>query len=401
MPRSQVELGEVFRRSGPAYRTAHAGQLSRSQRRGMGAIERGRTAALGGQVEQCESCQYQRIAYNSCRNRHGAKCQALASARWLAARQTELLPVPYFHLVFTLPAEIAAIAYQNKAVGSALLFRAVRETLQTLAADPKHRGAELGFLAVLQTWGQPLLYHPHLHCIVPGGGLAPDGQRWIAGRPGFLLPVRVLSRFFRGRFLALLQEAFDQRRLQFFSALASLEDASHFPAYLTPLRAAEWVVYVKPPFGGSQHVLDYLGRYTPRVAIANHRLVAIEEGTVSFHWRDYRHHHKRKVMTLSADEFLRRFLLHVLPAGFHRIRYYGFLGNRCRVTKLAQCRRLWAQSTPTPMHAARKGDYRVHYAQLTGRSLRVCPVCTQGHLVRIALLATMSLGQSLLGLDTS
>jgi putative transposase/transposase-like zinc-binding protein len=401
MPRSQVELGEIFRHYGPAYRTAHAGRLSRNQRRVMHAIERCRTAALGGHVEQCEACHHQRIAYNSCRNRHCAKCQALASARWLAARQAEVLPVPYFHVVFTLPAEIAAIAYQNKAVVYALLFRAVRETLQTIAADPKHLGAELGFLAVLHTWGQTLLYHPHLHCIVPGGGLAPEGQRWIACRPGFLFPVRVLSHFFRGRFLALLQEAFDQRRLQFFSSLAPLVDASCFAAYLAPARAAAWVVYAKPPFGGPQQVLDYLGRYTHRVAIANHRLVASAEGTVSFHWRDYRHHNKRKVMTLSADEFLRRFLLHVLPAGFHRIRHYGFLGNRCRVAKLAQCRRLCVQASPPSMPVPPKRASRVHSPQLTGRPFPVCPVCTQGSMVRIALLAAMPLGLSFLWSDTS
>jgi Putative transposase/Transposase zinc-binding domain len=401
MPRSPVELGEIFRRYGPAYRTTHAGRLSRNQRRVMHAIERCRTAALGGHVEQCEACHHQRIAYNSCRNRHCAKCQALASARWLAARQAEVLPVPYFHVVFTLPAEIAAIAYQNKAVVYALLFRAVRETMQTLAADPKHLGAELGFLAVLHTWGQTLLYHPHLHCIVPGGGLAPDGQRWIACRPGFFLPVRVLSHFFRGRFLALLQEAFAQRRLQFFSSLAPLVDASRFAAYLAPLRTADWVVYAKPPFGGPQQVLDYLGRYTHRVAIANHRLVAINNGTVSFHWRDYRHHHKRKVMTLSADEFLRRFLLHVLPAGFHRIRHYGFLGNRCRVAKLAQCRRLCVQASPTSMPVPPKRAYRVHSPQLTGRPFPVCPVCTRGSMVRIALLAAMPLSPPFLRSDTS
>jgi hypothetical protein len=367
----------------------------------MHAIERCRTAALGGHVEQCEACHHQRIAYNSCRNRHCAKCQALASARWLAARQAELLPVPYFHVVFTLPAEITAIAYQNKAVVYALLFRAVRETLQTIAADPKHLGAELGFLAVLHTWGQTLLYHPHLHCIVPGGGLAPDGQRWIACRPGFLFPVRVLSRYFRGRFLALLQEAFDRHRLQFFSSLAPLVDASRFATYLAPVRASDWVVYAKPPFGGPQQVLDYLGRYTHRVAIANHRLVAIDDGTVSFHWRDYRHHNKRKVMTLLADEFLRRFLLHVLPAGFHRIRHYGFLGNRCRVAKLAQCRRLCVQARPTSMPVPLKRAYRVHSPQLTERPFPVCPVCTQGPMVRIALLAAMPLGLSFLWSDTS
>jgi len=313
MPRPRAELGEVFRRYGPAYRSTHAHQFSRSQRRVMSAVERCRTAALGGHVEQCDRCHHQRIAYNSCRNRHCPKCQSLASAQWRAARRADLLPVEYFHVVFTLPEEVAAIAYQNKAVVYALLFRAVAQTLRTIAADPRHLGAQIGFITLLHTWGQTLLYHPHVHGIVPGGGLTPDGQRWVACRAGFFLPVRVLSRCFRTRFLALLQEAFAQRRLQFFSTLAPLADADRFAAYLAPLRTAEWVVYAKPPFGGPQQVLDYLSRYTHRVAIANHRLVALDNGAVSFRWRDYQHHHKGKLMTLTADEFMRRFLLHVLP----------------------------------------------------------------------------------------
>lgn len=386
MLRPQVELGAVVRRYGPAYRSAHHHHLSPSQRRVMSAIERCRTAALGGHVEQCERCSHQHIAYNSCRNRHCPKCQSLASAHWREARRADLLPVPYFHVVFTLPAALAALTSQNKVVVYSLLFRVVAETLRTIAADPKHLGAEIGFIAVLHTWGQTLLYHPHVHCIVPGGGLTPDGQHWVACRAGFFLPVRILSRFFRARFLALLQEAFAQRRLQFFSTLAPLADAERFDAYLTPLRRTEWVVYAKPPFGGPHQVLDYLGRYTHRVAIANHRLVSLEHHTVSFRWRDYRHQNKQKLLTLSADEFLRRFLLHVLPQGFQRIRHYGFLGNRCRVTKLAQCRRLCALPSLSPRVSPPQPDSRASSPHLTGRTWRSCPVCQQGHMHRIAVL---------------
>jgi hypothetical protein len=294
--------------------------------------------------------------------------------------------VEYYHVVFTVPDEIAALAYQNQAVVYGLLFRAAAETLRTIAADPKHLGAEIGFLAVLHTWGQTLLYHPHLHCVVPGGGLSLDGLRWVACRPGFFLPVRVLSRLFRRLLLEYLQAAFDRHQLHFFSALQSLTEPQGFAAYLAPLRTRDWVVYAKRPFGGPQQVLDYLGRYTHRVAIANHRLVRMAEGQVSFRWRDYRHHNRRKLMTLPADEFIRRFLLHVLPDGFQRIRHYGWLGNRHRVTKLARCRQLLAEaSTPAPLPTMRQ-DYRTHYEQLTGRSLEVCPVCQQGRMVRVELL---------------
>jgi hypothetical protein len=401
MPVPRAELGEVFRRYGPAYRSTHAHQLSRSQRRVMNAVERCRTAALGGHVEQCDRCHHQRIAYNSCRNRHCPKCQSLASTHWREARRADLLPVPYFHVVFTLPEAVAAIAYQNKAVVYALLFRAVAETLRTIAADPRHLGAQIGWIAVLHTWGQTLLYHPHVHCIVPGGGLSPDGQRWVACRAGFFLPVRVLSRYFRSRFLALLQEAFAQRRLQFFSTLAPLADANRFAASLAPLRTAEWVVYAKPPFGGPQQVLDYLGRYTHRVAIANHRLVAIDNGAVSFRWRDYQHHNKGKLMTLTADEFMRRFLLHVLPEGFQRIRHYGFLGNRGRVTKLAQCRRPCAPSSSLSSASPLPSDYRGASTHLTTRSLLVCPVCQQGSMLRIEVLAPAPSCQVPVPRDTS
>ena len=387
MPRVSVDLGEVFRRYGPAYRAAHAHQLSRSQRRVMSAIERCRTAALGGHVEACDHCSHRRIAYNSCRNRHCPKCQSLASAHWRDARRADVLPVQYFHVVFTLPEEIAAIAYQNKAVVYSLLFRATAETLRTIAADPKRLGAEIGFIAVLHTWGQTLQYHPHVHCLVPGGGLSLDGQRWISCRRGFFLPVRVLSRFFRTCFLTLLQEAFDQRRLQFFSTLTPLAHADQFAAYLASVRTTEWVVYAKPPFGGPEQVLDYLGRYTHRVAIANHRLVTIDNGQISFHWRDYHHHQQRKRMTLSADEFLRRVLLHVVPQGVHRVRHYGFLSNRWRVAKVAQCRRLCGSVSAMAVAPPLSKDYRLVYAHLTGHSLVRCPVCQQGVMHWIEVLA--------------
>ena len=333
---SGLELAGIFRQLGPSYRSA----LSRGQRRVMGAIERCRTAALGGHVEQCDACGHQRIAFNSCRNRHCPKCQALTRAQWLDDRRSELLPVEYFHVVFTLPQEIAAIAYQNKARVYDMPFRATAETLRTIAADPKHLGAEIGFIAILHTWGQNLLHHPHVHCMVPGGGLSSDVQRWIACRPGSFLPVRVLSRLFRRLFrrlfLAMLQQAFAAGSLKFHNALAELEDPGTFARYLTPTARAEWVVYAKPPFGGPERVLEYLGRYTHRVAIANSRLVEFADGQVAFRWKDYRHASRQKVMRLEAGEFVRRFLLHVLPSGFQRIRHSGWLANRSRAAKLCQ-----------------------------------------------------------------
>jgi hypothetical protein len=315
MVRSGPEVADVFRRYGSAYRAQHDAQLSTAQRRVMTAIELCRTAALGGHVEQCDQCGHQRISYCSCRNRHCPKCQSLARAQWLDDRRAELLATQYFHVVFTLPEAIANIAYQNKAVVYGILFRAASETLLTIAADPKHLGAEIGFFAVLHTWGQKLLHHPHLHCVVTGGGLAPDGNRWIACRPGFFLPVQVLSRLFRRLFLTYLQKVFDAGKLHFFSSLEPLREYRVFCRYLAPLRRARWVVYAKPPFAGPEQVLKYVGRYTHRVAISNNRLRDIDGGQVRFTWKDYRHHDQLKTMTLSADEFIRRFLLHVLPEG--------------------------------------------------------------------------------------
>jgi hypothetical protein len=389
MLRPQWEVAEVFRRYGPDYRRTHADSLSGGQRRVMSAIERCRSAALGGHLERCDSCGHERVAYNSCRNRHCPKCQSLARAKWCKHRQAELLPVEYFHVVFTVPEPIAAVAYQNKKVVYAILFRAAGETLRTIAADPKHLGAEIGFLAVLHTWGQNLLHHPHLHCLVPGGGLAPGANRWIACRPGFFLPVRVLSRLFRRLFLQYLRAAFDAGQLQFFSTLESLGNRNIFAQYLRPLGRTEWVVYAKRPFAGAEQVLDYLARYTHRVAISNNRLLNIKDGQVTFRWKDYRHHDQLKIMTLEAAEFIRRFLLHVLPDGFMRIRHYGFLGNRHRRVKIARCRELLAVAAVISLTSV-VSDYRDRYQELTGKSLYDCPACGRGHMLRVEVLAPIT-----------
>jgi len=392
-----LEVAEVFRRHGETYRQTHAGHLGRVEHRVMGAIEACRTAVLGGHTERCADCGLIRIAYNSCRNRHCPKCQGLARAEWLAARQTELLPVPYFHVVFTLPAPVAEIAFQNKATVYALLFRTAAETLCTIAVDPRHLGAELGVVAVLHSWGQNLHHHPHVHCVVPGGGLSPDGTHWIACRPGFFLPVRVLSRLYRRLFLEGLQRVFEAGKLRFFGALAGLASSPVFAQQLAALRRIDWVVYAKRPFGGPEQVLAYLGRYTHRIAISNSRLIKLEDGRVSFRWRDYRHHDKVKVMTLAADEFIRRFLLHSLPDGFHRIRHYGFLANGHRAAKLALCRQLLATPPPAPPPPT---DYREHYRQLTGLSLEICPCCG-GAMVPLGPLPRLCRQSMPIGFDSS
>jgi hypothetical protein len=383
--RPRLEVADVLRRYGETYRAEHEGSLSVAQRRVMQAITACRTAALGGHRERCDICEHERIAYNSCANRHCPKCQSLARARWIEHRQAELLDCPYFHVVFTLPEEIAAIAYQNKAVVYNMLFTATAETLRTISADPKHLGAQIGFFAVLHTWGQSLVHHPHLHCVIPGGGLSPDGQRWIPCRPGFFLPVRVLSRFFRRRFLELLERAFDGGELEFFSALQGLRERQSFRRYLDPLREKEWVVYAKAPFAGPEQVLDYVGRYTHRVAISNSRLLDIDDGKVTFRYKDYRDDNLQKTMTLEADEFIRRFLLHVLPLGLQRIRYYGLMGNRHRQEKLEQCRQLLNMEPKAPAETNVKApsDYRSWYEALTGTSLHECPICRKGRMVTI------------------
>ena len=387
MERPKLEVADVFRRYGEAYRQQHGASLSVAQRRVTTAIEVCRTAALGGHLERCDQCGYERNAYNSCRDRHCPKCQCLARAEWIQERQAELLNVPYFHVVFTVPEQVAAIAYQNKKVVYSILFQATAETLKTIAADPQHLGAEIGFFAVLHTWGQNLQVHPHLHCVVPGGGLSPDSRRWVSCRPDFFWPVRVLSRLFRRLFLESLQKAFDRGKLRFFGDLESLRQATNFARLVARLKASEWVVYAKRPFAGPQQVLDYVGRYTHRVAISNNRLLDMENGQVRFRWKDYRDGGQSKTMTLSADEFIRRFLLHVLPNGFQRIRYYGFLGNRYRKEKLAQCRRLLGMpSLPETDPLPAEKDYRDRYEELTGGSLYQCPQCNKGRMLVVEIL---------------
>jgi Putative transposase/Transposase zinc-binding domain len=386
MDRPKLEVADVFRRYGAAYRLQHGASLSVAQRRVMTAIESCRTAVLGGHLERCDQCGHERNAYNSCANRHCPKCQSLARAEWLENRRSELLETQYFHVVFTLPEQVAPIAYQNKKVVYGILFRATAETLRTIAADPKHLGAEIGFFAVLHSWGQNLLHHPHLHCVVAGGGLSPDGTQWISCRPGFFLPVRVLSRLFRRLFLEYLLTAFDAGNLAFFSSLEPLRERRAFLQHLAPTRETEWVVYAKRPFAGPEQVLDYVGRYTHRVAISNNRLLDIDNEKVTFRYKDYRHDSQQKTMTLDAEEFIRRFLLHVLPDGFQRIRYYGFLGNRYREEKLTRCRELLGMPVCEPPALDDTEDYRDRYEELTGASLKDCPVCHQGRMVPVAIL---------------
>jgi hypothetical protein len=370
--RVALEVADIFRRHGEAYRRAHGMHMGLVEHRVISAIAACRTAALGGHVEQCTDCGAIRVAFNSCRNRHCPKCQGLARAQWLEARQAELLQVGYFHVVFTVPAPVAEIAFQNKALVYDILFQATAETMRTIAADPKHLGAQVGMLAVLHTWGQNLHHHPHIHCVVPGGGPSHDTTRWIAARPRFFLPVRVLSALFRRLFLARLRAAFDADKLHFFGALTPLIQPAVFARRLAALHRIDWVVYAKRPFGGPAQVLAYLGRYTHRVAIANSRLIALEDGNVSFRWRDYRHHGKTKIMILTAEEFIRRFLLHTLPSGLKRIRYYGFLANGHRTDKLSLCRRLLDTPAPPPPAPV---DYRERYRRLTGHVLDICPCC--------------------------
>ena len=381
MPAPTLELADILRQHGPAYRQTHS--LPLHQHRLMQAIENCRTPVMGGSVEWCDHCHYSHILYRSCRNRHCPKCQGLARARWLKQRTAELLPVEYFHVVFTVPEPIAPIGFSNKDVVYGILFRTVAETLLTIARDPQHLGAEIGFFAVLHTWGQNLHLHPHLHCVVPGGGLSPD-DHWISCLPGFFLPVRVLSRLFRRLFLEALEKAHADGQLQFFGELESLRDPLEFTRYLAPLRATEWVVYAKPPFGGPQKVVEYLGRYTHRVAISNQRLVGLEDGHVSFRWKDYRHPQRPKVMTVSAAEFIRRFLQHALPPRFQRIRYYGFLANCHRAVQLACCRQRLA--APCSDLLPPPTGYREFLALLTGRNLKLCPHCRIGTMIQIQVL---------------
>jgi hypothetical protein len=352
--RPALEVADIFRRHGPAWRQANAGHVSLGQLKVMSAIERCRTAVLGGHVARCEDCAYTTIAYNSCRNRHCPKCQGTAARAWLAERQAELLPVPYFHVVFTLPAAIADLAYHNKAVVYDLLFRASAETVLTIAADPNHLGARIGITAVLHTWGSTMTHHPHVHMIVPGGGISLDGSRWVSCRPRFFLPVPVFSKLFRRLMLHKLLAAHKAGQLQFFGQHAHLAERKAFAVYLAPLRKRKWHVYSKPPFGGPEAVLAYLSRYTHRVAIANRRLIAFDENGVTFSYKDYRADGRTryKVMTLATDEFIRRFLSHVLPRGFHRIRHYGLFAKSSRadnIVRAANCSPSQSPKASRPM----------------------------------------------------
>ena len=371
--RTSFEVADIFRAAGPGYRIAHAGHLSLHQLKVMSAIEHCRTAALGGHVEACEDCGYWQIAYNSCRNRHCPKCQGAAARTWLAEREADLLPVGYFHVVFTLPAEVADIAFQNKALVYDLLFRAASETMLTIAADPKHLGARIGSTAVLHTWGSAMTHHPHVHMIVPGGGIALDGSRWISTRPAFLLPVRVLGTLFRRLFLNRLIALHDTDRLTFFGGMLHLAERRAFLRHLAPVRKKRWVVYAKPPFAGPEAVLAYLSRYTHRVAISNSRLIRFDEAGVTFRYKDYRRNgpDRQQIMTLGADEFIRRFLLHILPRGFHRIRHYGLLAGSSRKDSLALARRLLAVAVQPDEDAAEPAEVRPPCPCCSGRMIIV------------------------------
>jgi Putative transposase/Transposase zinc-binding domain len=382
MKQHGLELADVFRTYRDDFLARWNHVLSGEQRRALRDLRDCRTAALGGHLQQCDRCGHRVILYNSCRNRNCPKCQATARAKWLAQRQAELLPVPYFHVVFTLPQQIARLALQNAKLIYTLLFRAASQTLLEIAADPRRLGASIGFLAVLHTWGQNLHLHPHLHCVVPGGGISPDGSRWIACRkPSFFLPYKVLSRRFRNLFLLYLGKVFRQGKLRFSGELQALADPAAFRALCDKAADIEWVVHVKPPFGGPQRVLKYLARYTHRVAISNHRLRSLQDGRVSFDWKDYADHSRTKTMTLDAVEFIRRFLLHVLPSGFVRIRQFGFLANRVRKAKLEHCRALLAASQPhPPIDSQDRND-------ADPQDPHRCPICKLGRLIIIELLS--------------
>ena len=386
MGRCALEVADIFRAHGPAWRQAQRAHLSLGQLKVMSAIEQCRSAALGGHVLHCKACEHAEIAYNSCRNRHCPKCQGNAARRWLEARQADLLPVDYYHVVFTLPAPIAKLAYYNKAVIYGLLFELAAETLRTIAADPKHLGARIGATLVLHTWGSALTHHPHVHGIVPGGGLSLDGERWVACKPGFFLSVRVLSRLFRRRFLEELAKAHHTGQLQFFGEYAPLADATTFADWLAPMRKCEWVVYAKRPFAGPAAVLAYLSRYTHRVAISNRRLVALNERGVTFRWKDYRAkgRTRNKTMTLGADEFMRRFLLHVLPKGFHRIRHYGLIANAERRDNLEKARELLQGEAPGAQTEPQSDERPAG----SGPPTFVCPDCGAAMIVIDTLVRT-------------
>ena len=387
--RPALELAEVVRRHGPGLDDS----LSGEQRRILRAIACCRTAALGGHVETCDQCHYRRIAYNSCRNRHCPKCQASACARWMDERAAELLPVEYFHVVFTLPDTFNALALSNKRILYGVLFNAVAQTLSEVAANPRHLGARIGFIGILHTWGQNLSLHPHVHCVVPGGGVSPDGSRWIGCKPGFFLPVRVLSKVFRGKFIDLLKQA------RAAGKLLGADNEDDFTQLLNASVKHDWGVYAKPPFGGPEQVLKYLARYTHRIAISNRRLVAIDDQTVTFNWKDYAHGNRTRTLTLQGQEFLRRFLLHAIPRGFMRIRHFGLLANRARTQNLETCRRLL--SVPSPADAGSCPSLLAD-PSLTGATEHACcPLCGRGRMIPGLYLSPLELSRLTIRLDSS
>ena len=379
MTAQPLELADILREYTPAFLDAYGATTSPEQRRVLRDLVRCRTAELGGHVEACDGCGHQRIAYNSCRNRHCPRCQAAARAEWLDQRAAELLNTEYFHVVFTLPAELGQLALQNQRLVYGTLLQASAQSLLQLARDPRHLGADIGFLSVLHTWGQNLHLHPHVHCVVPGGGISLEGDRWVSCRPGFFLPVRPLSRLFRGKFLAMLQRGYDQGHLGFHGQQQHLADPQAFHALLEACWQTEWVVYAKPPFGGPEQVLKYLARYTHRVAISNARLVKVQDDQVFFRWKDYAHGNQQKVMALEAVEFIRRFLLHVVPSGFVRIRHYGLQANRVRTENLARCRALLGQGQGSGTGGATQPQQPPRSSQIEAKTR--CPVCGQGHMV--------------------
>lgn len=395
MGKFHLEVADIFCKYGEDYRNKHSSTMLPDQYRVMRAIEICRTATLGGHVDECDNCNHQVISYNSCRNRHCPKCQSLAKAKWLEARRAEILPVEYYHIVFTLPDDLLVpIALQNKKVIYDILFQSASQTLLAIAADPKHLGAKIGFLAILHTWGQTLLAHPHLHCVVPGGGLSKDEKKWVPSRPRFFLSVRVLSRLYRNIFLNSLKDAFDEGKLKFYGRLEYLVTPKAFNNLLHSCRKTEWVVYSKPPFGGPEKVLDYLARYTHRIAISNHRLQNMENGKVTFTYKDYKHGHAEKTMTLDAEEFIRRFLIHVLPNRYIRIRYYGLMANCHRAKKLALCRKLLNVPEDTDKDTSAKQDWSDLLSSLTGKDPLVCPKCQKGRLVCIKTIPHISMAQT-------
>ncbi len=385
---SSLKVGDVFRRFGPSYRQHYGDQLSIEQLRVMRAIETCRTAELGGHIDRCDQCRHTRISYNSCRNRHCPQCQFLDKERWVEAQQHDLLPVPYFHLVFTLPRELGPLVLCNPSVVYSLLFKAAWQTLSELSQDPDHLGAQIGCTALLHTWSQTLAYHPHLHGIVTGGGLSSDERRWVASRKDFFLPVKGVSRLFRGKMLAFLRQAYEADELIFPGRIAAWQKPAGFGRLVSPLYKKEWVVYCKPPLGGPQHTLAYLGRYAHRVALSNERLLGIKDDQVTFRFRDRKDHNRVKAMTLDAFDFIRRFLLHVLPHRFVKIRHYGLLSTRNRKAKLLRCRRLLGPGASAPTKMPKAPWYEL-LQQLTGVDPRICPVCGQGHMVLQSELAPL------------